>query len=155
MTKKLIGRVAVYSKPSKGIESDFISHTLFVCAKTGEFTDTKLRFGAQSNADSPDRAYAFKVENLPDLTDYDFPEAIALLAKLQKAMVREKAPRAILLDGKPYLDHCELARFLMGAEKLGLHVSRFDTWGAAYDWSRDLRSEELQNVVDSAPAYAS
>jgi hypothetical protein len=140
---KLIGRVGVQVSDDTG--SEYISYRLHVFAKA-EHALVHLRYTAQANR-GEDCAYALALDGGQSLRldAWEAQDGLALAARLHSVYLNQSAPRARLIDGKAVLDECELSRFLQGAEKLGLHVSRFTESGKAYDWARAL-DEEAANA---------
>ncbi len=137
--QKLVGRVGVTTRTS----GDFVKHSIALRVKHGTYGTLFLRFDALGDSKYPDRAFAFKCTSELELNDYDFHAQLELLAKLQKAMAKQTAPRAVAFpDGKAYLAHCELAQFLQACEKLDLHISRFDNWSGAFEFAYDLYKTE-------------
>lgn len=125
--------------------SSYVSYRIHVFAATGEWQRAALGFSAQGNV-GEDCAYALQLDYGVKFADYDCEESLKLAGKLLAAWRKEEAPRARLIDGKPYLDNCELSRFLQASEKLGLHVSRFTNSSKGYDWARDIREEQAQEA---------
>jgi hypothetical protein len=145
--KKMIGRVGVaVSKDSH------VCFKLSVQVRLSEYRPIRLRFTAQANLEDADRAYSLQLDSTLRLADHDFDDALQLVAILRKAMLKEKAPRAVLVDGRAMLDDCELAQFLQACEKLGLHVSRFETWNAAFEWAS--QSEDCCHGLSNSKACA-
>jgi hypothetical protein len=141
MAKKILGRVGVsFSDSASGFRA---YHIRVVVQDPKGWSPVKLSFTAQSSPGDHDRAYALQLSSVLRLSSYSIDDDLAMIRKLYKAMQKESAPRAVLsTDGKAYLDNCEVARFLQGCEKLGLHVSRFSTVELARDWA-DNRKEVL------------
>jgi len=144
---RLIGRVGV--AVTKPYGSPYLSYSINVNVRASDGGLTFLRFSAQADEKSPDRAYALGIDNAIKLDQYDAHEQIKLLEKILKAFKKESAPRAYLgMDGNACMDQCSLARMLQACEKLGLHCSRFSNHSAAYNWSRDVNAE-VSAVADA------
>ncbi len=149
--KKLVGRIGVAVIK----DARYVEFNLAVKVKNGYYSRCFLKLHAQADADCPDRAYALQISGGVRFDDYEFTDTMKLANQLYAAMKKESAPRAILgSDGKPYLANCELSQLLQGAEKLGLHVSRFESWREAYDWAEKIAEEETATSDESKAVSA-
>lgn len=135
--QKMVGKVAVINVPHS-THQEIISKRIIVVIKHGEWSNVRLNFSMQANADSPDRFYSLRCDSPLAFDDYDFEAELELLTKLKKAWQKESAPRAILLDGKPYLANCDYDCFIQAVEKLGLQVSQFTNSADAWEWACNL-----------------
>jgi hypothetical protein len=136
---RFVGRVSVCSEPS--IAGPYIRHTIYIRAKVEEDLESRITLRAQSDAEDEDYAYGLEFDSSLGFGEYVFQDTLKLLSTLHRAMLKIDAPRARLLSGKAILSHCQLAQILTASEKLGFHVSRFQTRAEALDWANDWRKE--------------
>lgn len=132
--RKTLGRAAIIKESS----SDYISYEILVSSKAGEWGQTFFKLTCQANVNEPDRAYALQLATSLRFDDYWFIESVSLLSKIQKLAAKQSAPCAIMVDGKPYLDSCELTQLTMALEKLGFNIRYIKDFDEAYSWVNDL-----------------
>ena len=139
-TPKYTARVAIYKTKS----DEYYSYKIILNAKVEGVYYSKIRFDmtAQANVSDPSRVYALKVDSTLDFDTGLFDEHLKLLGKLRSELIKQSAPRACLsTNGTAFLANCELTRLTMACEALDFHVSHFETWSEAYDWSTAVPNE--------------
>lgn len=145
MKKKLIGRMG-YSYKTVG-NSEL--HSFYVQLRC---SDSHAQLSFQSFGKVGDNcSYGLQLSSILRLAGYECARQMKLLAMMKAAFDKETAPRARCYeDGKPFIRHCDRARMVQAAEKLGLNTRSFEDSNAAYDWTNEV--PEVSGAVSISAA---